>query len=159
MTFGLFEANLKTGERWKAGHRVKLQRQLFKALTVLRENAGEAVSREDLQLRVWGPDVAVDFGHSLGSAIKKVGEALGDSADNPHLIETPPAVDIGGYRGGGVTVDGRASYAPKSSGSLFLAATARRPWGPKEARKFRSPGEIVFGGKFSYLFEFMILIG
>jgi DNA-binding winged helix-turn-helix (wHTH) protein len=89
MTFGLFEANLKTGERWKAGHRVKLQSQLFKALTVLRENAGEAVSREDLQLRVWGPDVAVDFGHSLGSAIKKVGEALGDSADNPHLIETP----------------------------------------------------------------------
>jgi Tol biopolymer transport system component/DNA-binding winged helix-turn-helix (wHTH) protein len=52
------------------------------------ENAGEVVSREELQLRVWGPDIVVDFEHSLGSAVKKAREALDDSADNPRFIET-----------------------------------------------------------------------
>ena len=88
ISFGLFEADLKSGELWKAGRQVKLQGQPFKILTVLLENAGEVVSREELQLRVWGPDVVVDFEHSLGSAIKKVREALDDSADNPRFIQT-----------------------------------------------------------------------
>jgi Tol biopolymer transport system component/DNA-binding winged helix-turn-helix (wHTH) protein len=88
VTFGLFEADLKSGELWKAGYRVKLQSLPFKILTVLLENAGEVVSREELQVRVWGPDVIVDFEHSLSSAIKKLREALGDAADNPRFIET-----------------------------------------------------------------------
>jgi DNA-binding winged helix-turn-helix (wHTH) protein len=88
VSFGLFEADLKSGELWKAGRRVKLQSQPFKVLTVLLENAGEVVSREELQLCVWGPDIVVDFEHSLGSAVKKVREALDDSADNPRFIET-----------------------------------------------------------------------
>lgn len=88
ISFGLFEVDLKSGELWKAGYRVKLQSQPFKVLIVLLENAGEVVSREELQLRVWGPDVIVDFEHSLGSAIKKVREALGDSAENPRFVET-----------------------------------------------------------------------
>jgi Tol biopolymer transport system component/DNA-binding winged helix-turn-helix (wHTH) protein len=88
VSFGLFEADLKSGELWKAGRRVKLQSQPFKVLTVLLENAGEVVSREELQLRVWGPDIVVDFEHSLGSAVKKAREALDDSADNPRFIET-----------------------------------------------------------------------
>ncbi len=88
LTFGLFEADLKSGELWKAGYRVKLQMQPFKVLIVLLENAGEVVSREEIQLRVWGADVSVDFEHSLGGAIKKVREALGDSAENPRFIET-----------------------------------------------------------------------
>ena len=88
VSFGLFEADLKSGELWKAGRQVKLQSQPFKILTVLLENAGEVVSREELQLRVWGADVVVDFEHSLGSAIKKIREALDDSADNPRFIQT-----------------------------------------------------------------------
>ena len=88
LSFGLFEADLKSGELWKEGRQIKLQGQPFKILTVLLENAGEVVSREELQLCVWGPDVVVDFEHSLGSAIKKVREALDDSADNPRFIQT-----------------------------------------------------------------------
>lgn len=88
MTFGLFEVDLKAGELWKAGYRVKLQGLPFKVLTVLLENAGEVVTREELQKSVWGPDVIVDFEHSLSNAIKKLREALGDSADNPRFIET-----------------------------------------------------------------------
>lgn len=86
--FGLFEADLKSGELWKAGYRVKLQGQPFKILAILLENAGEVVSREELQRRIWGPDIIVDFEHSLGGAIKKIREALGDSSENPRFVET-----------------------------------------------------------------------
>jgi Tol biopolymer transport system component/DNA-binding winged helix-turn-helix (wHTH) protein len=88
VTFGLFEADLKSGELWKAGYRIKLQGLPFKVLTILLENAGEVVTREEFQTSVWGPDVIVDFEHSLSNAIKKLREALGDSADNPRFIET-----------------------------------------------------------------------
>ncbi len=88
VTFGLFEADLQSGELWKAGKRIKIQSQPFKVLTMLLEHPGEVVSREDLQLRLWGKDTIVDFEHSLGTAINKIREALGDSAENPRFIET-----------------------------------------------------------------------
>ena len=88
MTFGLFEADLQSGELWKAGKRIKLQSQPFKVLAALLERPGEVVSREDLQLRLWGKDTIVDFEHSLGTAINKIREALSDSAENPRFIET-----------------------------------------------------------------------
>ena len=88
VTFGLFEADLKTGELWKAGSRVKLQALPFKVLGVLVNRAGQVVTREELQAGVWGPDVIVDFEHALSNAVKKLREALGDSAINPRFIET-----------------------------------------------------------------------
>jgi len=88
LSFGLYEVDLQSGEMWKAGYRIKLQSQPFKVLTVLLERPGQIVSREELQLRLWGKDTVVDFDHSLGTAINKIREALGDSAENPHFIET-----------------------------------------------------------------------
>src|SRR5271156_6085585 len=88
VTFGLFEADLLSGELWKAGNRIKIQSQPFKVLSILLEHAGEIVSREELQLRLWGKDTIVDFDHSLGTAINKIREALGDSAENPRFVET-----------------------------------------------------------------------
>jgi Tol biopolymer transport system component/DNA-binding winged helix-turn-helix (wHTH) protein len=88
LTFGLFEVDLQTGELWKAGFRIKLQSQPFKVLTALLERPGQIVTREQLQDRLWGRDTVVDFDHSLGTAINKIREALGDSADNPRFIET-----------------------------------------------------------------------
>src|SRR4029077_20860592 len=64
------------------------QSQPFKVLSILLEHPGEVVSREELQLRLWGRDTVVDFDHSLGTAINKIREALGDSADSPRYIET-----------------------------------------------------------------------
>ncbi len=86
--FGLFEADLHTGELWKSGHRVKLQSQPFRVLAALLERPGEVLSREELHTRVWGKQAAGDFDQSLGTAINKVREALGDSADNPRFVET-----------------------------------------------------------------------
>lgn len=88
LSFGLFEVDLQSGELWKAGRKIKLQSQPFKVLVTLLEHPGEVVTREDLQLRVWGKDTVVDFDHSLGTAINKIREALGDSADNPRFVET-----------------------------------------------------------------------
>src|SRR6201996_6785472 len=88
VSFGVFEADLQTGELWKAGRKVKLQSQPFRVLTCLIERAGEVVSRDELQQRVWGPDTVVDFDHSIGTAINKIRDALGDTADNPRFVET-----------------------------------------------------------------------
>jgi Tol biopolymer transport system component/DNA-binding winged helix-turn-helix (wHTH) protein len=86
--FGLFTADLNSGELSKSGHRVKLQSLPFKVLTILLQHPGEVVTREELHVRAWGADVNVDFEQALGSAIKKIREALGDSADSPRFIET-----------------------------------------------------------------------
>src|SRR5215469_17346486 len=86
--FGVFQLDLKAGELHKAGVRVKLQDQPFRVLALLVERAGQLVTREDLRQRVWPGNVYVDFDQGLNNAIKKVREALGDSADSPTLIET-----------------------------------------------------------------------
>ena len=88
LSFGLYEIDVHTGELWKAGFRIKLQGQPFKVLTILLEKPGQVVTREELQSRLWGKDTVVDFDHSLGTAINKIREALGDSAENPRFIET-----------------------------------------------------------------------
>jgi Tol biopolymer transport system component/DNA-binding winged helix-turn-helix (wHTH) protein len=86
--FGVFEADLEAGELRRSGVRVRLQSQPFKMLAVLLEHPGEVVTREKLQHELWGADTTVDFDHSLGIALNKLREALGDSAENPRFIET-----------------------------------------------------------------------
>ena len=86
--FGLFEADLKNGELRRSGVRVRLQSQPFKLLAALLEQPGEVVSRETLQHLLWGTDTTVDFDHSLGIAVNKLRDALGDSAENPRFVET-----------------------------------------------------------------------
>jgi Tol biopolymer transport system component/DNA-binding winged helix-turn-helix (wHTH) protein len=86
--FGLFEADLQSGELWKSGRKVKMQGQPFRVLCVLVQRPGEVVSREELQELLWGKHAAGDFEQSLGTAINKVREALGDSAENPRFVET-----------------------------------------------------------------------
>ncbi len=82
--FGIFEADLEAGELRRSGVRVRLQSQPFKLLAALLEQPGEVVSRESLQqLELWGADTTVDFDHSLGIAVNKLREALGDSRREP----------------------------------------------------------------------------
>src|ERR1043166_6876575 len=86
--FGVFETDLRAGELRKHGIRIKLQSQPFKVLSILLSRAGEIVTREELQQQLWGSETVVNFDHSLGTAINKVREALGDSAESPRYIET-----------------------------------------------------------------------
>jgi DNA-binding winged helix-turn-helix (wHTH) protein len=67
---------------------MRLQGQPFQVLALLLERAGEVVTREELQKKLWPSDTFVDFDHSLNTAINKVREALGDSASSPRYVET-----------------------------------------------------------------------
>jgi DNA-binding winged helix-turn-helix (wHTH) protein len=93
--FGNFEADLRAGELRRDGARIKLQEQPFRVLTLLLEHPGEVVSREELQKQLWPADTFVDFDHSLNAAIRRLRDALGDSAENPKFVET---VARRGYR-------------------------------------------------------------
>jgi cholera toxin transcriptional activator len=86
--FGVFEADLESGELRKQGIRIRLQEQPFQVLAVLLERRGELVSREELRQRLWPSDTFVDFDHGLNTAVNKLREALGDSASAPRYIET-----------------------------------------------------------------------
>jgi cholera toxin transcriptional activator len=86
--FGLFELDLSAGELRKSGVKLRLQGQPFQVLALLLERAGDVVTREELQQKLWPSDTFVDFDHSLNTAINKVREALGDSASSPRYVET-----------------------------------------------------------------------
>jgi Tol biopolymer transport system component/DNA-binding winged helix-turn-helix (wHTH) protein len=86
--FGLFEADLQSGELRRNGYKVRLQEQPFQILTLLLQKPGEVVSREELRALLWPADTFVDFDHGLNAAIKRLRDALGDSAENPRFIET-----------------------------------------------------------------------
>jgi TolB-like protein len=86
--FGSFELDLRAGELRKQGVKIKLQEQPLQILTMLLEHPGEVVTREELRQRLWPADTFVDFDHGLNKAINKLREALGDSAESPHFIET-----------------------------------------------------------------------
>ncbi len=88
VAFGLFEADLHSGELWKAGYRIKLPRQPFRILAALLARPGDIVTREDLQLEIWGANTNVDFDQAIAAAINKIRDALGDSAENPRFIQT-----------------------------------------------------------------------
>jgi TolB-like protein/DNA-binding winged helix-turn-helix (wHTH) protein/Flp pilus assembly protein TadD len=88
--FGIFEADLRTGELKKRGSRVKLQQQPFQVLVVLLSRPGELVTRDELRAQLWSADTFVDFEHGLNKAINKIREALGDSAESPRFVETVP---------------------------------------------------------------------
>ena len=85
--FGVFELDLRTAELRRNGIKVKLQEQPFRLLAFLLDRAGDVVTREELRERLW-PSEFVDFDHSLNTAVRKLREALDDSAENPRFIET-----------------------------------------------------------------------
>ena len=88
--FATFEVDLQTRELRKSGLKLKLHGQPFEVLAMLLEKPGEMVGRERFRERLWPTDTFVDFDHGVNTAINRLREALGDSADNPRFIETLP---------------------------------------------------------------------
>src|SRR6266403_4378511 len=126
LRFGVFEVDVRSGELRKQGVRVKLQEQPFQVLTVLLKCPGEVVAREELRNQNWPADTFVDFDNSLNTAINKLREALGDSAESPRFIETLPRR---GYRFiapvtgvDGTTRGGVNAAAPARSRKFLVAA-------------------------------------
>lgn len=90
LRFGLFELDLRSGELSKQGRKVRLEGQPVQILTCLLEKPGELVTREELRQKLWPADTFVNFEHGLNAAVKRLRQALNDSADNPRFVETLP---------------------------------------------------------------------
>jgi Tol biopolymer transport system component/DNA-binding winged helix-turn-helix (wHTH) protein len=90
VSFGVYRCDLRAGELYKRGLKVRLANQPFRLLTILLERPGEVVSREELREQLWSAETFVDFDDGLNTAINKLRAALDDQADNPRFIETIP---------------------------------------------------------------------
>ncbi len=94
LRFGDFEADLRFGELRKAGVRLKFGGQPFQVLSILLEQPGEVVTWDELQKRL-GLETFIGVEDNLNTAINKIREILGDSAESPRFVETLPRQ---GYR-------------------------------------------------------------
>jgi Tol biopolymer transport system component/DNA-binding winged helix-turn-helix (wHTH) protein len=126
--FGVFELDLRSGDLRKDGAhtRLNLPDQQLQFLTALLERPGELVTRDELRQRLWAEETFVDFEHGLNSAVKRLRDALGDSADRPRFIETVPRR---GYR----------FIAPVSRDENLSASSDRLPVHSTEQRKTDDP--------------------
>ena len=88
--FGEFELDLRAGELRRGTARIRLQEQPFQILLMLLEKPGGVVTREEIRKRLWPNDTVVEFDHSIGTAIKKLRQALDDEAASPRYVETLP---------------------------------------------------------------------
>jgi TolB-like protein len=88
--FGAFEVDLEGRRLLKRGMPITLREQSFQVLAALMERPGEIVTREELRRRLWSSDTFVDFEVALNSAVSRLRDALGDSANSPSFIETIP---------------------------------------------------------------------
>jgi Tol biopolymer transport system component/DNA-binding winged helix-turn-helix (wHTH) protein len=90
-----FEVDLRRVELRRQRSPVKIQEKPFQILAALLERPGEVVTREELRSRLWAESTFVEFDDGINTAIRKLRQALGDSADSPRFIETLPRK---GYR-------------------------------------------------------------
>ncbi|HTX35691.1 MAG TPA: protein kinase [Bryobacteraceae bacterium] len=88
LQFGPFELGVRSGQLRKHGIRIRLQEQSFQILLMLLDHPGEVVQREDIRLRLWPNNTIVEFDHSINAAIKRLRNALGETAEAPRYIET-----------------------------------------------------------------------
>lgn len=106
LKFDAYALDLRAGELFKNGKKIKIQEQPVQILAMLLERPGEVVTREELRERLWSEDTFVDFEHSLNTAIKKLRLALNDDPEKPRFIETLRPAGLS-FRGGGGRKCGR----------------------------------------------------
>jgi DNA-binding winged helix-turn-helix (wHTH) protein len=117
--FGVIEVDLAAGELRKQGSKIRLQEQPFRILIMLLARAGEVVSRDEIYRDLWAADTFVDFDQGVGTAIKKLRQALHDDAETPRYIETLP-----------------------KRGSRFIAAV-EKPSSPGVAQRIQRPPNLM----------------
>jgi cholera toxin transcriptional activator len=131
--FGLYELESLTGELRKEGKaRPRIQGQPLDVLLFLLDRPGEVVTREELRQRLWPADTFVDYDHSLNTAINKLREALGDSAENPRFIQTVPRRGYRFITSVEVLKDGAADSGPAETN---VASPAESPVPDSEAKR------------------------
>ena len=136
LRFGTFEVVPAAEELRKNGVKIRLSGQPFQILLLLLERPGEIVTRETLRQRLWPGNTFVDFNHCLNTAVNKLREALGDSAENPRFIATVPRR---GYR----FLASVERIGPPSEDARTPSVTARPPQGGRRTAPIAAAGLAV----------------
>ena len=140
LLFSEFEVDVRARELRKHGIRVKLQDQPFRVLQILLEHPGELVTRDELQRQIWPSDTFVDFDRGLNNAVKRLREALSDSAEEPRYIETLPKR---GYRFIAPVQAANGHNAPKAKAAVVPIETTGAPAGEHVFRSHRVRAAMV----------------
>jgi Tol biopolymer transport system component/DNA-binding winged helix-turn-helix (wHTH) protein len=138
--FGLFEVDAQKEELRRGGVPIKMREQPYRVLVYLLEHAGEVVTREDLRRVLWPADTFVDFDHSLNTAVMKLREALGDTADKPLYIETVPKR---GYR---FIAPVSTATGPRNGATSLDADSAASKTNADDVQSQSAPAKISFRG-------------
>lgn len=88
--FGEFTFDPASGELRRNGSTVRLQPQPLQVLLTLVSCPGQVVSREEFRNSLWTEDTNVEFDDGLNHAIRRLRDALSDTAQVPRYIETIP---------------------------------------------------------------------
>ncbi len=118
LRFGVFEVDFQQRELRKRGIRVHLQRKPFQILELLLRNPGALVTRSELEQHLW-PNLHVNFGRGLNTAINLLRQALGDSLAGCRFIETRPGL---GYRFTSSVEEVRESVHRNAPGRRYVPA-------------------------------------
>jgi TolB-like protein/DNA-binding winged helix-turn-helix (wHTH) protein/Tfp pilus assembly protein PilF len=148
--FSAFEVDFRNGEVRKHGFKVRIQDQPFHVLQVLLEHPGELVTREELQRQIWPADTFVDFEKGLNNAIKRLRDALGDSAEQPRYIETHSRH---GYRFIG-SVTAATNSGARRAAERALIGEAVVPSRSRPRYRRLAAGAVLFVAFAATLFEF-----
>ena len=130
LRFDDFELDVRAGQLRRQGVRLRLRGQPLRVLEILLERAGDVVTREELQNRIWPADTFVDFDHSLHNAVARIREVLGDSAEKPRYIETLPrrgyrfVGQVGWQEGNGAPNTAPESLESSQSSEIPVSALA-----------------------------------
>ena len=121
--FGPFELDPETGELRKGGRKIRLQEKPLQILITLLEQRGTLVSRKVLRQRLWPAETFVDFDNGLNTAVSKLREVLGDSAEEHRYVET---LARRGYRFAG-TVEEPSALSRSVGRELHIAEKRIEP--------------------------------
>ena len=132
--FGTFEVDLESRELRKQGMRIRLEEKPFQILELLLERPGQVITRRALREKLW-PDTHVGYEHNLNTAVSKLRELLGDSAQNPRFIETLSRL---GYRFIAPVV--RPNRAGSADGKKMLAVLPLQDLGGHSDEEYFADG-------------------
>lgn len=88
--FGPFELDAASGELRKFGTPLKLHPQPFRVLSLLVENPGKLITREEIQHCLWNGNTLVDFEGGINFCVRQIRSTLADDAEKPRYVETIP---------------------------------------------------------------------
>ena len=139
VSFDSYTALLSTQELLRYGTRIRLAPQAFHVLQMLIERPGELVTREEFHRALWPSDTFVDFDQGLNNAIRKIRDALCDSAEAPRYIETLPKL---GYRFvGRINGSPKGLYGADEADSIHLVSKTGKEVEPAGAARTLIPVE------------------